>query len=160
MSLRFGIAAALLMAAGTASAGGAWGGALGGLGEAMQGIGQQMQEDAQQREMLERQHQLEMGRIRYEYEMQRQAQERQAAQARASEARRAQAEAKEIAQTDREMEMTHPGWRKLVNTRAFDGWMRQQPGSVKALADSTRIQDAKLLIDLFKRDTPSWQAAK
>tara|TARA_B100001250_G_scaffold407309_1_gene427852 strand:+ start:642 stop:1034 length:393 start_codon:yes stop_codon:yes gene_type:complete len=99
----------------------------GALGDAMQRFGAQMYDHAAQRELLERQHQMEMERLR---------------------AQQAQPAAPGFPQLD----AAHPGWKSTVQSPDFSAWMGRQPASVQALASSNREADAILILDLFKRD--------
>jgi hypothetical protein len=135
-----------------ALAGGAWG-ALGGLGDALQRQAELDQQAEAQKELMLQRHQLEMERTRYEFEMQRQGQERAAQQ-------QAAQQVADKAAVDRQTEAAHPGWKAMVKTSEFDRWRQAQPGSVQRLGASSRVEDAILMLDLFKRDRPNWQAFK
>jgi hypothetical protein len=142
-----------MLLASSAQAGGAWGGALGGLGDALQRQAELDQQADEQKELILQQHQLEMERMRYQFEMQRQAQERTAHQ-------QATQRAADDAAAERQVEAAHPGWRALVKTSVFHQWRQTQPASVQRLGASPRAEDAILMLDLFKRDHPNWQAVK
>jgi hypothetical protein len=134
----------------TAQAGGGLG-ALGGLGDAMQRQAEMDSEAEAQKQLILQRHELEMERMRRDYEMQRQAQERSAQQ-------QAARRAAEDAAADRRVDAAHPGWRTMVKTRAFREWTQAQPASVQRLGASQRPEDAILMLDLYKRDRPNWQA--
>jgi hypothetical protein len=143
----------VILLASTAQAGGAWGGALGGLGDALQRQAELDQQADEQKELILQQHNLEMERMRYQFEMQRQAQERAAQQ-------QAAQRAADDAAAERQVEAAHPGWRAVVKTSEFHRWRQMQPASVQQLGASSRPQDAILMLDLFKRDRPNWQLLK
>lgn len=142
----------------------------------------------QQKALMLQQHQLEMQRMEREYKLraeaeertrqqaieqyrQRQIQEIQAeAEARAAQqsAQRLDTENREKAAKEREtferearrlVEVAHPGWVALVNTKSFSEWERRQPASVRALGQSDRVPDAILLLDLYKRDRKTVKSA-
>lgn len=105
-------------------------GAAAGAGAAMSDIGRVMMQEAliRQREQQEYQRQLEL---------QRQQQEAQSRQSREAELSK--------------LELAHPGWLALVNTKKFAAWTARQPQSVKRLADSSHAEDAILMLDLYKQ---------
>jgi hypothetical protein len=153
MQLRSIALCCAVLLASSAQAGGAWGGALGGLGDALQRQTELDQQAEEQKALILQQHNLEMERMRYQFEMQRQAQERATQQ-------QAAQRAADDAAADRQVEAAHPGWRALVKTSEFHQWRQTQPASVQQLGASPRPQDAILMLDLFKRDRPKWEAAK
>lgn len=53
---------------------------------------------------------------------------------------------------EQQVEKAHPGWRSLVKTAAFNRWLAAQPKNIRQLSESTKIDDAILLLDLYKRD--------
>jgi hypothetical protein len=128
-------------------------GALGGLGDALQRQAKLDRQAEAQKELMLQQHQLEMERMRYEFEMQRQRHERAAQQ-------QAAQQVADRAAVDRQMEAAHGGWKAMVKTSEFDRWRQAQPGSVQRVAASSRVEDAILMLDLFERDRPNWQAFK
>jgi hypothetical protein len=135
-----------------ALAGGAWG-ALGGMGDALQRQAELDSQAEAQKDLMRQQHQLEMERMRYEFEMRRQGQERAAQQ-------QAAQRVADTTAVDRQMEAAHLGWKAMVTASEFDRWPQMQPPSVQRLGASSRVEDAILMLDLFKRDRPNWQAFK
>ena len=99
----------------------------GALGDAMQRLGAQMYDHAAKRELLERQHQMEMERLRAQH-------------------------SPPAAPAFPQLDAAHPGWKSTVQSQDFSVWMGRQPASVQALASSNREADAILMLDLFKRD--------
>lgn len=106
------------------------GGAAAGAGAAMSDVGRMLMQEAliRQRDQEEYQRQLELQRRQME----------------------AQNKLRYEAETEK-VERTHPGWRALVGTKEFAAWTAKQPQSVKRLADSSRADDAILMIDLYKQ---------
>ena len=156
------------------------GGLLGGLAGGFDALSKDMdkrQDLENQKALILQQHDLEMKRLEREHQLRMQADERaaKAAERRYQEEQTARAAARVAVQeaekarvakaesdrlpkeeeTDRLVEAAHPGWKAIVNSKAFDKWVSKQPRSVAALAESDRVQDAILMIDLFKKDTKS-----
>lgn len=154
------------------------GGALGGLAGAFKALSEDLEkkEDFEnQKALIQRQHDLEMRRIELEHQLRMQMDERarqaaaqkyqeeqrsriaaDLAEVQAAKTRQAQAVADRVAreqENERIVEAVHPGWKAIVNSKTFDKWASKQPRSIAALAESERVQDAILMIDLFKRDT-------
>jgi len=51
---------------------------------------------------------------------------------------------------EQQVSSVHPGWEKLVISKDFKLWQRDQIYKVRRLADSLRAMDAIKLIDMFK----------
>jgi hypothetical protein len=54
----------------------------------------------------------------------------------------------ETTQRELTVEVRHPGWKDLIQTPQFTGWLAAQPPEVKLLADSPEPRDAIRLLDL------------
>jgi hypothetical protein len=54
----------------------------------------------------------------------------------------------ETIQRETTVEIRHPGWKDLIQTPQFTGWLASQPPEVKLLADSPEPRDAIRLLDL------------
>jgi hypothetical protein len=139
MPLKHKAAAALVAFAVAAHAGG-WG-ALGGLGEALQQQGEQMQAIEAQKEMMERQHQMEMERLRYQNE-------RQQAPAAAPLLSPEELERRRLL-----VDRAHPGWRQLVSTPVYRAWVNNSPPEMQRLVRSVEAADVIYAISVFKRET-------
>jgi hypothetical protein len=119
-----------LLLASSAHAGGAWG-ALGGLGDALQRQAELDRQAEAQKEMMLQQHELEMERMRYQFEMQRQADERARNNAdrvqrkAAYEASRPAPE--EVQRRLRALEHVHPDWRAIEASPSYQNWLNNAP---------------------------------
>jgi hypothetical protein len=102
----------------------------------------------QQKALMDRQHELEMHRIREEYRLRAEEQDRN----RRSGVDRPTANQKNEQSVVSQIEAVHPGWQTLVRSSDFTNWMRRQPNSIRALANSERVSDAILMVDLYKKD--------
>lgn len=140
-------------------AGGAWGGALGGISQAGQNIGQQLLEAGLREDEMKRQHEYELERererLRQQYELERLERERQQRQAELEEKKRLADEQARQRNVDvlNKVEAAHPGWKQLVRTQKFSTWLNSQPQEIQAWASSPEPDVAIALLDRYERDT-------
>jgi hypothetical protein len=134
------VATGVLSAAGDAGAQ-AWAGALEGLGQGIQDMSA-LVETEMQRQLMLKQHELEMQRIEREYQLRREDRQREIESRRVLQVQQARAQ----------VETAHPGWVSTVRSQDFRIWLALQPDSVKQLASTQQAQAAITVLDLFKRD--------
>jgi len=69
---------------------------------------------------------------------------------------RAQQEALETQRREIPVDLAHPGWQERVASPEFNAWLGQQAADVRALAESSKPQDAIRLLDLaYPRSRPA-----